>query len=558
MVLLAVLLSIQLCVASRWAVELKEGVDAHEFAAQHGVEYVGTVMDRRYHVFNDRTERSLRGPLFTRDTPDLVWADEQVRQHRFTRAAIDEADPLFGEQWHLHGSSPSSIDVDRITNYTGGRGIIIGVVDDGLEWRHPEISANYDAQHSYNYNGGDARDPTPQSPNNGHGTAAAAVAIGVRHNGHCGQGVAFAAHAAGLRLIAEAVDDIDEATALSAYATAVHVYTNSWGPADTGDNMDRPGRLVRETFARFVGEGRGRSGKGLVYTWASGNGRGDGDSCAYDGYASNPYVNAIGAVDISGRQAWYSEGCSALMAVMPSSGSDTGITTADLMGAAGYTPGECTATFGGTSSAAPLAAGVIALLLERRPDLTWRDIKHIIARGASKIDPLHREWITNAGGFNHSNAYGFGLLKVQPLFDVLAHWTLVKTPQLQIFSAEIRPSNDAAAVIQSLADRGSNYSATVGTSVSFIEMVVLTISLSHPSRGRVTIDVISPSGTRSKVAPFHNDYHANYPADGWSFSSLAFWGESHPANGTWTVQLQDKTTTHSGRLQWLRVGVFGT
>jgi hypothetical protein len=542
--------------ASRWAVELQEGVDPHVFASQHGIEYVGTVMDRRYHIFNDQihhSERALRGPFFTRDTPQIVWADEQVKQHRFKRS-LEEEDPLYEQQWHLHGSSPASIDVDQISNYTGGRGVIIAFVDDGLQHRHPEINANYDSRHSKNFNSGGGNDPDPRSSQDGHGTSAAGVAVGVRGNGVCGHGVAFAASAAGLRLIAEPVDDVDEAEALSSFSTMIHIYSNSWGPADSGDNMDAPGRLVRETFARFVGDGRGRGGKGLIYAWASGNGRAESDSCAYDGYAGNPYVFAIGAVDVSGHQAWYSEGCSALTAVMPSSGLNTGITTADLMGAAGYTPGNCTNTFGGTSSAAPLAAGVIALLLERRPDLTWRDIKHIIARGATRIDPSHREWVTNAAGFKHSNCYGFGLLKVPPLLGVLANYTLVPAPQVQIFSDEIRPHDADSSIIQPQDDRGSNYTVTFRSNITFVEIVVLSVALRHPSRGNVAIYIYSPSGTRSLVAPYHPDRHADYPT-GWSFSSLAFWGES--SNGTWIVQLQDRSTTHAGHLQWLRLGVWG-
>lgn len=55
------------------------------------------------------------------------------------------------------------------------------------------------------------------------------------------------------------------------------------------------------------------------------------------------------------------------------------------MGGAGYDPTECTSNFGGTSSSAPLAAGIIALILEQRPDLTWRDVKHVIAKGSVPV-----------------------------------------------------------------------------------------------------------------------------------------------------------------------------
>ena len=49
---------------------------------------------------------------------------------------------------------------------------------------------------------------------------------------------------------------------------------------------------------------------------------------------------------------------------------------------------ECkyTSRFNGTSSAAPSVAGAIAVLLEAYPDLTWREVKHVIANSARKVD----------------------------------------------------------------------------------------------------------------------------------------------------------------------------
>lgn len=101
----------------------------------------------------------------------------------------------------------------------------------------------------------------------------------------------------------------------------------------------------------------GRGGKGSIYVWAGGNGRGSGDNCNYDGYANSRFTIAIGAVDylvrffflrltpppppilssspnvsMQGKQSYYSENCAALLACAPSSGSARSITTTDLTG----------------------------------------------------------------------------------------------------------------------------------------------------------------------------------------------------------------------------------
>ena len=91
-----------------------------------------------------------------------------------------------------------------------------------------------------------------------------------------------------------------------------------------------------------------------------------------------------------------------------------------------------TSTFNGTSAAAPTVAGGLALLLEAYPDLTWRDVKHVIANSARKNDAgrsysrsglVQYDWITNAAGYSHHYWYGFGALDVGAAIDFAATYT---------------------------------------------------------------------------------------------------------------------------------------
>lgn len=81
----------------------------------------------------------------------------------------------------------------------------------------------------------------------------------------------------------------------------------------------------------------------------------------------------------------------------------------------------CTDRHTGTSAAAPLAAGIIALMLEARPCLTWRDIQHIIVYTSVRVDIDPEEWQVNGAGLAHSHKHGFGLLD---------SWRLVTTSKV--------------------------------------------------------------------------------------------------------------------------------
>lgn len=79
------------------------------------------------------------------------------------------------------------------------------------------------------------------------------------------------------------------------------------------------------------------------------------------------YTVSVPAVDSRGLQAYYSEDCSMHVVAAPSSGGGTAITSTARRAA-------CTSTFGGTSAAAPMVAGIAALILEANSELTWRSV----------------------------------------------------------------------------------------------------------------------------------------------------------------------------------------
>lgn len=133
----------------------------------------------------------------------------------------------------------------------------------------------------------------------------------------------------GIRILSGALTEDDEALALY-YANQVNdIYSCSWGPPDNGKSMDAPVELVRKAFKKSIDEGRG--GKGSIFVFATGNGGALDDNCNFDGYTNSPYTITIGAIDWLNKHPFYSEKCSAQLAVTYSSGSGEALVSLNFL-----------------------------------------------------------------------------------------------------------------------------------------------------------------------------------------------------------------------------------
>lgn len=482
----------------------------------------------------------------TAEDQKVQWAERQIARQQQLRYA-SPTDPLYEAQWHLNvARAKESWDLG-----VSGKGVRVAIVDDGVQHAHPDLSAGYSAVLSHDYNEGDG-DPSP-GHGNFHGTACAGVALARANNTHCGVGVAPEATLAGIRLIAAPTTDVDEAMGLSHRSDLVDIYSSSWGPADDGATLAGPGRVTNEAFVMNVA--RGRNGRGNIYVWASGNGRHLGDSCAYDGYASSPYTIAVGALDYSGKQAFYSEGCAALMCVAPSSGRDSqhSITTVDVnIPGQGYTPGqECTNKFGGTSSATPLVAGAIALALEANPALTWRDVQLLVAKTSTPVDLSDLGWSLNSRGYRHNERYGFGKVDAFAMVTQAKTWVNVGI-QRGFSSGYVR-------VALSVAGDGTPLQLAhtfTGSRITFVEHVLLRVNLRHARRGQLRVRLRSPENVVSTLANIHPDVAPDYK--GWLFTSVRHFGEAS-ADGDWHIVVEDLINDQysNGFLEGFELAIFG-
>lgn len=476
---------------------------------------------------------------------DIESFSPLITNQQITRSIPNDED--FNDQWHLRntgqtsGTSGEDANVTSVWNSYTGTGIIISVVDDGLDKDHPDISPNYSPTHSYDWCNSDS-DPTPTS-NNGHGTAAGGVAAAAGDNSIHVSGAAYNATLGGSTLIACWSGDSLEANALSFLNDEIDIYTNSWGPSDNGQTLSAPGPLMLAAFEEDAYQGR--NGLGNIITWAAGNGLTSDDNANYDGWANSRFTIAVSAITHYGEQSYYSEPGANILIAAHSNGDGEAITTTDIhdnpdisSDDAGYDNGNVTNSFGGTSSATPLAAGVIALILEANENITWRDLQHILVNSARKNDPNDSSWEINDAGHDVSHKYGFGAIDAGLAVSLAENWTNVDNEINQTFGP-YNPSFD----IPTSSNAWSEFDVQVNEDIS-LESIDIIVDIDHPDRGDLDIVLESPNGTQSWLAEEHNDGGNDY--SNWLFNTVHHWDES--SLGTWTLKIRDTTSGSSGTL----------
>jgi len=480
--------------------------------------------------------------------PGVVYAVPDWYHARVTRAVPD--DPLFARQWHLDntGQSGGTVAVDAGVvevwdSLKGSPNEIVAIVDDGVEIAHQDLVANVVAGLSWDYVGSDA-DP---SPGNGedHGTACAGVAAARGFNALGVSGAAPQAGLVGLRLLG-ADSDANEAAALTRSQGSIDIRSSSWGPEDDR-HLEAPGPQAAAALAEGAANGRG--GRGTVFVWAGGNGADVADNANYDGYANSRFAIAVAACDNYGTRSRYSEPGANLLVAAPSSGGSLAVTTTDRSGAVGYSAGNYTSAFGGTSAAAPLVAGVTALLLQANPQLTWRDIQAILAETAVKNDDGDGDWQKNGAGYLVNHKYGFGLVNAGAAVAAARSWTTL--------GPELRAEASATPAVAIPDNNATGVSSQIKISDAIaVESVEIVLTAPHPYWTDLRVELVSPEGTTSVLAePVETDFSDPNGFDHWQFTTKRCLEES--ARGTWTLRISDRVAGGIGSFTSWTLRVHG-
>ncbi|XP_071515734.1 furin-like protease kpc-1 isoform X2 [Panulirus ornatus] len=470
--------------------------------------------------------------------PSVRWAEQQVVKRRVKRDFLPRAttnyrstwmnDPKWPQMWYLNRGASLDMNVQAAwAEGVTGKGVVVTILDDGLEKDHPDLIKNYDPNASYDVNSHDP-DPMPRYDlvdSNRHGTRCAGEVAADANNSICAVGVAFEASVGGVRMLDGDVTDAVEARSLALNPQHIDIYSASWGPDDDGKTVDGPGQLATRAFVEGIRNGRG--GKGSIFVWASGNGGRDQDNCNCDGYTNSIWTLSISSATEKGRVPWYSEACSSTLATTYSSGSlgERQIITTDLHH-------SCTSSHTGTSASAPLAAGICALALQVNRDMTWRDMQHIVVRTARPENLEAPDWHINGVGRHVSHRFGYGLMDSYAMVQLAKNWTSVPTQRTCEVDA---PHVDKLIPQKSFVTLELDVADCPG--VNFLEHVQAKVSLTAERRGDIEVYLSSPAGTKSTLLAQRPHDNSRSGFHSWPFLTVHMWGE-RPL-GKWKLEIHN-------------------
>ena len=543
------------------------------------------------------------------------------------------SDPLAAQQWHLRNTGQTAyadaagvagmdINVDPVYGLGFvGSGVIAAVVDTGMEIAHEDLIANVVPSGSWNFNTSTTNPTNTTDTTGDHGTSVSGL-IAAAKNTLGGIGVAPSARLKGFNFLSSSqmmaffLASIGGSTA-NPNSSDVHVFNQSFGYSNTADFLIDP--TVEAQYAS--GATTLRAGKGALYVKSAGNGFSSFDSPAASCGAANtaglscqnanfgpdntiPYQIVVGATNANGIKSSYSSAGSAIWVGAP--GGEYGYNSSVAPGliAVAYQPAMITTdqsgctvgysrtgantsvfnnvgapntachytnTFNGTSSAAPVTTGVIALMLEANPALTWRDVKHILAKTARKIDATRAAvslalsnggyiaepaWMVNAVGNNFHNWYGFGMVDASAAVNMARTYVLGSLGTFTNTGFIASPTLAVAIPDNSTTGASHTLAVPAGTA-NVIEAVQIRVSATHTYTGDLAIELTSPMGMRSVLKNGRDGFGADVNLANMVLQSNAFYGES--AVGSWTIKLVDvaATGTGTGTLTGWAIRIYG-
>lgn len=347
---------------------------------------------------NDLKQDTLRVIRALNRLPGVQWAEPNYIRRPF----FEPDDPLFALQWHYQLINlPEAWDLT-----TGSDQVIVAVVDSGVLLDHPDLQGKLVSGYDFvsdpaTSNDEDGIDTDPDDPGDGadggstfHGTHIAGTVAAQTHNNLGVAGAGYNTRIMPVRVLGlDGGNDADIAKGIR-WAAGLEVQDGQGQiinpPARRADIINMSFGSTGELSKTLQSALAAARAAGVILVAAAGNEASD--TLTYP--AASPDVVAVGAVDINGRRAAYSN-FGSLDVVAPGGNTSVdlnrdgyadGILSTAGSDADGSPPDLIYAYLQGTSMACAHVAGVAALMKSVRPDLTPDEFLAYLQSGQITLD----------------------------------------------------------------------------------------------------------------------------------------------------------------------------
>ena len=545
-------------------------------------------------VSKQATENPIKIANKLQAIPEVLAAEPNVIIQ--TETHYKPSDNLYPQQWYLNHNGGnelvggSHIAVEQAWDITRGvRSVVVAVADDSFDLNHPDFQGSGKVVAPRDLRENDFL-PLPGVKENSHGTACAGIAV-AEENGTGIVGVAPGCAFMPIRTTGFLDDESIEQIFNWAVEKGASVISCSWGASAVYFPLS-----LRQKAAITRAATRGRNGKGCVVLFAAGNANRPVSGAVYEqdwpdnllqgltdwlnGFAVHPDVMVVAASTSMSRKAAYSNWGTNISVCAPSNNASPGMSfpekgfiytrpsittnlqglgmlTSDIVGAAGYDPGNFTSNFGGTSSATPVVAGVAALVLSANPDLTAPQVKRILETTADKIvDPNPDPQLGLSEGKydenGHSQWFGYGKVNAARAVQVAAQQRDtpldVNRQVKQANSNQIGiPDNNLQGVKSAI-----YVSSAAGIAISdssIVKDIQVAVNITHEFLGDIEIYLIAPNSQQvllqNRTLGNRTDLQTTYGVRSHPILKQLL---SQSAKGNWQLWIIDYSPQDVGKL----------
>ncbi len=518
--------------------------------------------------------------------PDVLLAEANVVVP--SQSSYRPKDTLYPQQWYLNHSGSgrdlsinSHIAAEQAWDITrGDRSVVIAVADDAIDISHPDFQGAgkvvaprdlYDRDFT----------PLPGGEADNHGTAVAGVAV-AEETGTGIVGVAPGCALMPIRTTGFLDDQSVEAVFNWASDNGASVICCSWGAGAVRFPLS-----LRQRAAITRAATKGRNGKGCLITFAAGNFNRPLNSTVEEqgwpkrvltgvttwlnGFAVHPDVITVGACTSQNKKAAYSNWGNELFISAPSNNAppaiwleETGyievppkynyrlpgatVITTDRTGPQGYSTDNFTDAFGGTSSACPVVAGVIGLMLSANPNLSTAEVKRILKNSADKVidrdvDPQFKVNFGTYEANGHSQWFGYGKVNAAKAVQQVQ----------QSAQGPAKPQQEykvASNQVVALKDASTTLSALRVSQGGLVKTLAIAINLEHGYLGDLEVYLVSPNQDKillqNRTLGRRTQLQATYDVQTTPLLKRIM---QRPAQGLWQLEIKDYAATHNGQLK---------